>query len=121
MNQQKKKIVKITNENLFANQYSMEELAENIWGLRLRSILHTQKLDATFCAEYILNEYYQVHDSECYIVDATVYHTQPHITKEELEAACFKFEQEQEEQEEQEEQQQEQQQEQEEQEQEQEQ
>ena len=74
------------------NYYSIAELEQNIDHLQIKIILHTQKLTADFCAQYILDEYYATceEDLDLFCIGYVLRH-QPHISAEELEIACAKY------------------------------
>ena len=76
---------RITNKDLKHQNYDMDILKQNIDSLDMKTILHTQRLDAAFCVDYLLNEDYM----EC--VEDTYYFTlckvllyQKHITEGEI-------------------------------------
>jgi hypothetical protein len=85
-------MIKITCLDLYKKQYSLDILAHNINNLQIKIILHTQKLDADFCAKYILNDYYcTCMEDEDLINYGYVLRHQPHITSEELDIALEKY------------------------------
>lgn len=83
----------INHWDLRKKQYSMEVLENNINNLEIKTILHTQKLTADFCAKYILDEYYCTCMEDVYLIDyGYVLNHQPHITESELDESLAKFE-----------------------------
>ena len=71
--------------DIYKNQYSTEELKEILNGtISQTAILLNQKLNAEFCAKYILNEKYSLNDNDRYLDFNDVLNYQPHITEEEL-------------------------------------
>lgn len=71
--------------DIYKNQYSTEELKEMLNGtISQTAILLNQKLNAEFCAKYILNEKYSLNDNDRYLDFNDVLNYQPHITEEEL-------------------------------------
>jgi hypothetical protein len=77
-------------QNKFA--YSIAELEASVEHLSVRYLLNYQKLDAEFCAKYILNDYCATCQEDTYICSGDVLDKQPHLNREELSAACIKFE-----------------------------
>ncbi len=69
---------------LFKKQYDLKTLKENIYGLRLRDVLKTQKLTSDFCVKYILNTNYQICKEDENISAQDVLQSQPHISKKQL-------------------------------------
>ncbi len=69
---------------LFKKQYDLKTLKENIYGLRLRDVLKTQKLTSDFCVKYILNTNYQICKEDENITAQDVLISQPHISKKQL-------------------------------------
>jgi len=84
---------KITCFDLYKKQYTMDVLEHNINNLEIKIILHTQKLNADFCAKYVLDPYYCTCTEDEYLIDFgyVLYH-QKHITEEELDIALEKYE-----------------------------
>ena len=83
---------KINSLDLYKKQYTLDILAHNIHNLQIKIILHTQKLDADFCAKYILDEYYcTCTEDEDLINYGYVLRHQPHINEEELDIALEKY------------------------------
>tara|TARA_B000000557_G_C20391236_1_gene282289 strand:- start:105 stop:356 length:252 start_codon:yes stop_codon:yes gene_type:complete len=71
--------------DIYKNQYSTEELKEMLNGtISQTAILLNQKLNAEFCAKYILNDKYSLNDNDRYLDFNDVLNYQPHITEEEL-------------------------------------
>jgi hypothetical protein len=84
---------KINYFDLKKKQHSMAVLEHNINNLEIKHILHTQTLDADFCAKYILDEYYCTCREDEYLIDFWyVLKHQPHITEQELDAALKRHE-----------------------------
>ena len=73
------------------NVYSISELEASINNLSVRYLLNYQKLDAEFCAKYILNDYCATCNEDTYICSGDVLLKQPHISWLELTEACIKF------------------------------
>ena len=73
------------------NAYTIAELEASVDGLSVKYLLNYQKLDAEFCAKYILNDYCATCDEDTYICNGDVLNKQPHITRLELSEACIKF------------------------------
>ena len=73
----------ITKDDLYKNQYDMEILKNNIFGVSLLDILKTQKLTSDFCVKYILNPDFQLMEEEQITIDQ-VKKLQPHILETEL-------------------------------------
>ena len=73
------------------NVYSISELEASINNLSVRYLLNYQKLDAEFCAKYILNDYCATCNEDTYICSGDVLLKQPHITHSDLSNACIKF------------------------------
>ncbi len=69
---------------LFKKQYDLKTLKENIYGLKLRDVLKTQKLTSEFCVKYILNTNYQICKEDENISAQDVLQSQPHISKKQL-------------------------------------
>jgi hypothetical protein len=66
------------------NQYDLKTLKTYIYSVSLVDILKTQKLTADFCIKYILNEDFQILESDQNItIDLVLLH-QTHISKKEL-------------------------------------
>ena len=85
--------IKLTDNDLIKNKntYTIAELEASVDGLSVKYILNYQKLDAEFCAKYILNDYCATCDEDTYICNGDVLNKQPHITRTELSEACLKF------------------------------
>ena len=73
------------------NMYSVSELEDSIDNLSVKILLNYQRLDAAFCAKYILNDYCATCVEDTYISTDDVLRKQPHIIREELREACVKF------------------------------
>lgn len=73
------------------NMYSVNELEDSIDNLSVKILLNYQRLDAAFCAKYILNDYCATCVEDTYISTEDVLCKQPHIIREELREACGKF------------------------------
>lgn len=71
--------MKITNEDLQINTYTIQDLIDNIYGVSLLQILKTQKLSAEFCFNYLLNDDFQLLKEEQYISAQLILKYQPHI------------------------------------------
>lgn len=82
----------ITKTNLHEKEYNYETLKELImtFSVSMMTILKTQKLCASFCVKYILNERYHVFDEDKTITLKTIQFYQPHITDGELVDALFR-------------------------------
>ena len=95
----------ITDDDLYERQYDVESLAYSIkvWPflnrderirykrIRLLTLLITQTLTGDFCVRYILNGRYCYTDEERLITDSTILRLQPHISKEELKKAWYRY------------------------------
>jgi hypothetical protein len=83
----------LTDEDLINNKYaySISELEASVDNLSVKYLLNYQKLDVDFCAKYILNDYCATSQEDTYICTGDVLHKQPHLNREELNAACIKF------------------------------
>ncbi len=83
----------LTDQDLIKNKnaYSINELTDSVDNLSVKYLLNYQKLDAEFCAKYILNDLCATCQEDTYICSDDVLHKQPHITREELSTACIKF------------------------------
>jgi hypothetical protein len=68
--------------DLDAQQYSMKELKQYIYSLCFFKILKTQKIDADFAHNYILNPDYQMTPEEEKINVDYVLEMQPHLNRE---------------------------------------
>jgi hypothetical protein len=73
------------------NAYSIFDLEKSVDNLSVKYLLNYQKLDAEFCAKYILNDYCATCIEDTYICSGDVLIKQPHITRLELSEACIKF------------------------------
>ena len=75
----------ITNADLRKQQYNMDVLIKNIDDLSLKTILYTQKLTASFCIDYLLNdEYMTCVEDEYYFTMDKVLSYQTHLTEEQM-------------------------------------
>ena len=85
---------KLTDNDLIKNKnaYTISELEASVDKLSVKYLLNYQKLDAEFCAKYILNDYCATCNEDTYICSGDVLNKQPHISREELSEACIKFE-----------------------------
>ena len=74
------------NRDLINNpkKYSMDILAKNMTTLSKTTILHTQIVDADFCAKYILDVDIDSGSEESYLFEQDVLEAQPHIIEGEL-------------------------------------
>ena len=80
---------KINCLDLYKKQYTLDILTHN---LQIKIILHTQKLDADFCAKYILDDYYCTCSEDEYLINyGYVLRHQSHITEDELDIALEKY------------------------------
>lgn len=70
--------------DLFTTQYSLEILTRNIYALPLNDILKTQKLNARFVAQFILNPQYQLTKEEEQLTINDVLFFQPHLILSEI-------------------------------------
>lgn len=76
--------MKLTNEDLRNNKYSLEDLRENAKNLSISTLLKWQHLDVSFCKEFILNEDYQCVEEQ-YMIDIDyVLKMQPHLKYEDF-------------------------------------
>jgi hypothetical protein len=66
------------------NQYDQQTLKTYIYSVSLVDILKTQTLTADFCIKYILNEDFQILESDQNITIDLVLLYQPHISKKDL-------------------------------------
>ena len=83
---------KINCLDLYKKQYTLDILTHNINNLQIKIILHTQKLDADFCAKYILDDYYCTCSEDEYLINyGYVLRHQSHITEDELDIALEKY------------------------------
>jgi hypothetical protein len=85
--------IKLTDNDLIKNKnaYTIVELEANVDKLSVKYLLNYQKLDAEFCAKYILNDYCATCNEDTYICSGDVLNKQPHISRIELSEACIKF------------------------------
>ena len=74
----------ICNEDLTLYQYDTSILKKNLPNLDMVVILRTQTLDIDFIVDYILNDEYQILESEKNIDIYDVLSFQKHINKDEL-------------------------------------
>ena len=72
------------------NAYSIAELEASVDNLSVKYLLNYQKLDAEFCAKYILSDYCATCVEDTYICSGDVLLKQPHITRLELAEACIR-------------------------------
>jgi hypothetical protein len=72
-------MTRITNEDMYKNQYDCETLKKNIYAVSLLDILKTQTLTEEFCIKYILNEDFQFTEEEQNINVFLIQKYQPHI------------------------------------------
>jgi hypothetical protein len=88
-----KKTNLLRDDDLIKNKfkYSVAELEASVDKLSVKVLLNYQKLDAEFCAKYILNDYCATCDEDTYICSGDVLNKQRHLTREELSEACTKF------------------------------
>lgn len=88
-----KKTNLLTDNDLIKNKfgYSVAELEASVDKLSVKVLLNYQKLDAEFCAKYILNDYCATCNEDTYICSGDVLNKQRHLTREELSEACIKF------------------------------
>lgn len=82
----------ITKTDLYSKQFDYETLKSLIatFSVSLMDILKTQKLCASFCVKYILNDRYITFDEDKLITLNVVKMYQPHITDGELVGALLK-------------------------------
>ena len=73
------------------NSYSIADLEASVDNLSVKYLLNYQKLDAVFCAKYILNDYCATCIEDTYICNDDVLLKQPHITRSELSEACIQY------------------------------
>ena len=83
----------LTDSDLFKNKnaYSIADLELSVDNLSVKYLLNYQKLDAEFCAKYILNDYCASCIEDTYICTGDVLLKQPHISRLELSQACIKY------------------------------
>ena len=84
--------MKITNDDLKKNKYTMEELKNNIYCVSLLEILKTQKLTVDFCVNYLLNDDFHLVEEETNISMYLITQYQPHISYIELQKALLDYE-----------------------------
>ena len=82
-------IEKLTNEHLNIEKYDTNNLVKNLPNLDMAIILKTQILDIDFIVDYILNEEYQILESEKNIGICDVLTYQKHIDGLELHNKLF--------------------------------
>ena len=82
-------IEKLTNEHLNIKKYDTNNLVKNLPNLDMAIILKTQILDIDFIVDYILNEEYQILESEKNIGICDVLTYQKHIDGRELHNKLF--------------------------------
>ena len=75
--------------DLYKQQYSEQELIDNIYFVSLFDILKSQHLSSKFCINYILNPAFQLTAEESKINMITVLNYQPHLTMSELVSATY--------------------------------
>ena len=76
--------MKITNRDLLTNRnkYSVSELTENVQHLNKKFLIHTQKLDETFCVKYILDIRMDSGDEDSYLFcENYILECQPHLNE----------------------------------------
>uniref|UniRef100_A0A6C0F0U4 Uncharacterized protein n=1 Tax=viral metagenome TaxID=1070528 RepID=A0A6C0F0U4_9ZZZZ len=78
--------LKIKNDDLLMNQYTIDMLEQNINNLSLWTLLKTQHLNAIFCFKYILdsNERYAKDEDDEDICLRDIIQWQPHIQEKEI-------------------------------------
>jgi hypothetical protein len=83
----------LTDDDLIKNKYaySITALEASVDNLSVRYLLNYQRLDAEFCAKYILNDYCATCQEDTYICSGDVLNKQPHLQREELQEACIKY------------------------------
>jgi hypothetical protein len=83
----------LTDDDLIKNKfaYSIAELEASVDNLSVKYLLNYQKLNADFCAKYVLNNYCATCQEDTYICSGDVLHKQPHLNREELSVACITF------------------------------
>ena len=83
----------LTDDDLIKHKYaySITDLEASVDNLSVRYLLNYQRLDAEFCAKYILNDYCATCQEDTYICTGDVLHKQPHLKREELQEACIKY------------------------------
>jgi hypothetical protein len=83
----------LTDQDLIKNKngYSIQELETSVDNLSVKYLLNYQILTAEFCAKYILNDYCATCQEDTYICSGYVLRKQPHLTQEELSAACILY------------------------------
>ena len=83
----------LTDDDLIKNKYaySITALEASVDNLSVKYLLNYQKLDAMFCAKYILSDYCATCIEDTYICTGDVLLKQPHITRIDLSQACIKF------------------------------
>ena len=77
--------------DLYNKKYSMNELKKYIYAVPLIDILKTQKIDAKFAVQYILNIKYQLNELDN-ITAPIVLQFQPHISYHKLQNALLNYE-----------------------------
>lgn len=79
---------KITNDDLFHNQYSIDVLEYNIENLNKKTLLNYQVLNAEFCVKYILDLDIDNGSEDSYIYDKNyILYRQEHISDKEFDDA----------------------------------
>ena len=75
--------MKITNSDLYKQQFSEDIILANFDNLNLKRLLRTQKLSAEFCIKYVLClDNIDSGDEDSYLFDTThILRLQPHIEK----------------------------------------
>jgi hypothetical protein len=71
------------------NGYTLAELEASVENLSVKYLLNYQKLDAEFCAKYILSDYCATCVEDTYICTGDVLLKQPHISRADLNQACL--------------------------------
>jgi len=77
--------------DLDLQQYTMKELKQQIYNLCFFKILKTQKIDADFAMNYILNPDYQITPDEEKITVQYVLEMQPHLKLKDLTCSFKKY------------------------------
>jgi len=81
----------LSDHDLMKRAYTLAELEASVDNLSVRYLLNYQKLDAVFCAKYILNDYCATCQEDTYVCTGDVLHKQPHLTLAELKTACLLY------------------------------
>ena len=84
--------IKITNEDLYKNKYSIEILEKNINNLNKKRLINTQTLTADFCVKYLLDNNIDSGNEDSYIFDESyILHSQEHISEKEWNQSIHNF------------------------------